>query len=460
MITAVTTVAGLFFGRLVFRDWKLVGLAAIIFTGLIKLSGLVLTTLLKLESKEFVWLALSLLVISLSLFRAGLNTDLVKAGALAIAFFASGLLLHHQRFWGLVLHADSVDIVTIAEIVFEGGELPNTLGRGLLLPALLTPNWGNGPELWVVGYIAANLFTALYFFGEELKKIFHFSGSVSALALVALATAPIVLSSGLYIQSHTLIALCFTLLAIAIARQWPDDLNYLPRRVLAVVILGLSTIRVDGAVMALLVATGFFRPKGVAGFNLFDRILVISGPAILLGFWALVPEQTMPLSFTNGGLMFIALSAATLTVPNFLIHSISRFAWMLPVAGLTIGIIVLSPRMSLESAVSSIGAQIMNVFGFYGGWGFLPLIVIVGIVEVWENKAEKAGEDLVRVLVAAIAMGFALKLLDSPHNNLGRMGFADTINRFWINLLPLWYLFTARGLASFSNLTHRPGPRL
>lgn len=354
-------------------------------------------------------------------------------------------------------HTDSSRLVTIAQLILRDGETLSQLDgffkRGFAYPALL----GIAPPGRILIALTPLIFLSLLvvlvgWYREAAPKLARWQRIALGLSGLMVVTVPMVQISVFYLNGHTLLALALAALAYGVWRhgQVEDSFKRLEPMGYRFILLGiaLATLtRPEGFALAVLVFLPLLGRLEV-GPDWRQRILAwIPLAAAILGLsaWLYAFDYQNPhrwvIQLWLIAIMGLALAAIWL-LPA--LDRARRFG--VPVAfaamALALGIAAArNPVPFLEGA----RAQAKNLLQGYGEWGlFAPFAVALLIVIGWRGLSARQ-QVLIQTSWLLLVGTVASKLIDG--GSIGRLGTMDSVNRMWLQLLPILIVTIALGLA-------------
>lgn len=433
------------------RSWRTWVSFSIVAGALLKLAAFTAASIFSMDAFTSIWITLTIICIGASLMRHRFGKPLVLALATVSGMTMVAFSLSRFTPGGLVTHSDSVDVLWLASTVLPEGLFPPTMRRGLLLPLLLLNPWEGGFLIEMVVLIGLVLFWSLAELGKQVSSLLA-DPNAYLIALALTLSTPLVLLSVFYVQSHTLISLALSVGFTALIDRRGEQLNFRTAPAIFLAGFAISVTRAEGFLIAVLLGVLVWHFGQKEGPNLAQRITLITGPVGLVLWWTTAPETDSPIQFmwAAGAIAILALIA--LTAPKPFINWVLRRVWALPIFALLLVpfLNVVSGRFSFYGYVRAAGAQFNNLFALEGGWGLLPIVWLVGIVFLLHFRESGAELDILKVVLAAIALTLVVKFLDG--SSFGRLGFSDSINRGWLHLLPLWFSLSVYVVAKSRDL--------
>lgn len=267
----------------------------------------------------------------------------------------------------------------------------------------------------------------------------------STVAIVLLATNPWFLMHAVYLNAHLLIGALVVLSAVLLspARRsltaGPSSQRAFANPVVGVLLAAVVLLRAEGALLAGLVllptifgsSRGGLRPEDVRGAV--PRIWSIVGSVTVI-FGLVAPTGRDGSVLIGVGLITLLAPHVALKLPPW-----SRQWGLVAIEGMlwaaTFALLV-APRSTQLNR--SLRPTVGNVIGEGSGWGrgALPLLALIVVAVVWHATRPVPDRlpGLRFPLTAFVPLGL---LLAAGRGGAYRLAFEDSLNRMWIQVLPL-----------------------
>lgn len=441
------------------RLWQLLGFAIGLVALLRSLSYLILDAIGLGNLGIEVWIGAMLAMFSLAVAVGKLEflklAGLVSLGSSAMILVAIGakyLLDIGER-----PHTDSSRLVAIAQLILRDGEslsqLDGFFKRGFAYPALL----GIAPPGRILLALTPLIFISLLvlvvgWYLEAAPKLRRWQQVSLLVGGVSVLTIPMVQISVFYLNSHTLLAIGLAAVAYGVWRhsQLGLDFKRLEPVGYALIILGvaLATLtRPEGFVLAVLVYLPLlarlglqndWRARGKAWLPLAVAIIGIS--AWIYAFDYQNPHR-WPVQLWLISLIGLTLSAIWL-LPAW--DRVRRLSVRLAFALMLLALGVAALRNS-GPFFEGLRAQAKNLLQGYGEWGLLAPFAIALLVAIGWRGLSGGQRVLIQTSWLLLVGTVASKLVDG--GSIGRLGTTDSVNRMWLQLLPILIVTIALGIS-------------
>lgn len=441
------------------RLWQLIGFAIGLVAILRALSYLILDAIGLGHFAIEVWIGIMLALFVLAVVVGKLqflkSAALVSLGSSTLILLAIGT--KYVLDIGERPHTDSSRLVAIAQLILRDGEslsqLDGFFKRGFAYPALL----GIAPPGRILLALTPLIFISLLvivvgWYLEAAPKLVRWQQVVLGVGGVSVLTVPMVQISVFYLNSHTLLAVGLAAVAYGVWRHSRAGLDFkrLEPVGYALIILGvaLATLtRPEGFVLAVL-----------AYLPLLGRIDLASDWGQRLLAW-------IPIA--------VALIGVSAWLYAFHYQNPQRWIvqlWLIALIGLALAAIWLLPawdrvrrvgvRMAFALMILALGiaavrnsgpffeglrAQAKNLLQGYGEWGSLAPFAIALLVAIGWRGLSGSQRVLIQTSWLLLVGTVASKLVDG--GSIGRLGTTDSVNRMWLQLLPILIVTIALGIS-------------
>lgn len=404
-------------------------------------------------------LVLSLIIIGLALWfgRKDLRNLAIATGLLS-GLGAVSLVFKYIIPVGERHHSDSAGIISNALIVIQREaddlfRLAETPKRGVALSVMLA----TGPDGRIFSAFVPMVFLstllAIVWIGWKLSSRFASRSSyfavISAVGVFSLSV-PMFRASMFYINGHTLLALGVALMLAGVVNVRLDGIFNQPSAALVLIgALTTVTARIEGLIFAgvmLAALTHAVKPLHITERIRLGVVLVATGGVFT---WWLVAVKS-PLFDTFG---VPAWLIAVLTLAGSIVIAIPHVdrlrRWVYPVVfALGIALLVREAWQSgnlLNPALS----QIPNLVFGEGGWATAALMTLGSLLVLGWRSQTSEYRFLVGLSILLVSVVLFSKTLDG---GFGRPGFGDSVNRMWLQVLPV---ITVTTLVGYSHLLHQ-----
>lgn len=411
------------------------------------------------SSIDEVSLVLSLIVVGLALWfgRKDLKNLSFATGALS-SLGAVSLVFKYIIPIGERHHSDSAGIISNALIVIqrESGDLfrlAETPKRGVALSVMLA----TGPDGRILSAFVPMVFLstllAIVWIGWRLTSRFASKSTyiavISAVGIFSLSV-PMFRASMFYINGHTLLALGVSLMLAGVVNVRVDGLFNQPSAALVLIgALTTVTARIEGLIFAgVMLAALTYAAKPV---NIAERIrlgAVIASTGGVFTWWLVAVKSPLFDSFGVPAWLIVVLTLAGSLV--IAIPQVDRFRqWVYPVV-FALGIALLvREAWQTGNLLNPALSQIPNMVFGEGGWATAALMALGSLVILGWRSQTPDYRFLVGLSVLLVSVVLFSKTLDG---GFGRPGFGDSVNRMWLQVLPV---ITVTTLVGYSQLLHQ-----
>ena len=267
--------------------------------------------------------------------------------------------------------------------------------------------------------------------------------------IIGILTALLLFSSAgmmihaFYFNNHLLLA--FVILVFAyVAEVYRLSRCPVSILVLAILLMGLPLIRLEGSLIAIILMVVFIRQSG---FTVIERLILGVGSAVATtiffghlltfepGSWSLniLSPASVKIIILLSWLYVLYILAAAL-IP--LVRKLDNSGPLLIVALACIAVLITCILAPARTA-ASILALAVNLFGFGGLWGITWWLLVLGLIAVWQPTVARGALTEDPRFVAIVAL-LALMILFLLSRDAYQIGFGDTLNRSMVHVLPIW----------------------
>lgn len=354
-------------------------------------------------------------------------------------------------------HSDSAGIISNAILVIQNENpdltrLAETPKRGIAYALMLAL----GPD----GRILAG-FTPLVFlvllatvaYGAWLVVRTSVSTQAFVLSVLVLAvfavTVPMVRAGMFYLNGHTLMGLGLGLMMLGLMRVREEfDFKTESFGLLFVGGLVVVTSRIEGIVFFLVVLGALSSAVRVASIESRLRLMALSFSgfgALLLWLVSTSSDLFSEFGVPEWMVLFGALAfSVALALP--IVDPMRRFAF--PVAAAVVLALLVRSAMSSGNLLQPLLSQWQNLVLGAGGWGTAALVFVGMFILIGLGGSSQSYRQLLVLSLVVIAAVFFTKTLDG---GFGGSGFRDSINRMWLQVLPILSTTVLVGLAELVN---------
>lgn len=324
------------------------------------------------------------------------------------------------------------------------------------------------PSAW--GGHTANMSFGLLIAGAIIVQVAHLlrTGPRPASPLLTVAVVGTLMATHFfwvmtnYINSHAIVALLL-LVAYALLRDAEQPQQHSAHSIgelvpLLVVLSALVLLRVENVLVLLLFLAVLSRTDDAAP----GRAVTLRAALVAVGATAVLHQTVViavyvaagsSLSVSSLGLLGVGIGAllAAVIAPWLIRVRVLPASYAVPVMlAANVGYAVLDLRSFARSVLSTLE----NLFAWRGGWGILPIAVILLAGTAWftTSSDDREGAEvrsLLRFCLAAVLLLFFTGFLrDLPF----RVGAGDSFNRQLFHLLPLVMVAIGRAIARSGSL--------
>ena len=447
--------------------WQLIGFAIAV-TGLLR----VLTYLLLDAAGAGSWAIGLWIAVSVAVFIAASwvgKIDFLRSaasvaagsGALALVAIAAKYVLDI----GERPHTDSSRLVSIAQLILRDGEplelLDGFFKRGFSYPALL----GIAPPERILIALTPFIFLSLVvvmvgWYREARPALRRWQSVLIGIAALAVLSIPMVQISVFYLNGHTLLALALAMVGYGVWRHGEPTIGFERVEPLgyALVLVGVaaaSFIRPEGFVLATLVYLPLLArlAPGAGWKERRSAWLPVAVAIVSISAWLYAFDYQNPHRWPIQ-LWLLALIGLLLLMV-WLLPQLDRIRkHVVPIAvGAMVAALGVAAIRDPEPFMGSVRAQAKNLLQGFGEWGLLaPFAVALLLVIGWRGLSKRQ-QVLMQTTWLLLVGTLASKIVDS--GNIGRLGTTDSVNRMWLQLLPILIITLALGLGERRSAKNR-----
>ena len=342
--------------------------------------------------------------------------------------------------------ADSLWILTLTKLFNATGDL-NKLDRitairkGFSYPLMLSLGPQNEYLSAFTPFAYLVLLCALVWAVTELTKLQPKSRVLltSAMLLLPVATAIMPLRIMYYIGPHSLVAIGYTMAAVAVALAVRDGKLSSTNRTVILLGFALAAISTAEALAVLLViAIALFKREWLKRSDTALLTLAASVPfAIWLATYNSYLIQVTGLVWYVACPLFIGLLLLIATKPFDAIRQ--NLSILVPI-GLVVFLIGAHFAYP-QNMTRGYQSLVENLFFGKGDWGALPYVILFGIAFVILTGISRQSHEvrsLIFTVVVAILSSMVAKILAGGQLGdplLGRFAWTDSLNRMWFHIL-------------------------
>lgn len=417
---------------------ELIPLGVLFATVLRTISFSFLNLIDQLQLNITVWFLVATVAIVLAALRGKLFIQLKALAAIAPIALMAVLITRVER-WGSPVYGDPSWILSMSELMQSGADMEILNGRvsikrGFAFPLMLA--LGNEGE-----YLSA--FPAVLFIGLivaiiwGVRKLAPGANRLSiVIGLAVLLSAPIVIRSGLYLNGHILMALAVTVAAVlVISAIKKSSLETNELIALMVSLSVISTTRAEGIAVAAIIAIPLIATNWISRKQI---MLIVTSATLSTSIWLAVYNSYILNSTGLPWPLFTAILVGLgLLVSTKPLDFLRKRAVLLAVTA-EIAVIVFALVLFYGELENGIISQFENIFLNQGLWGITLIAAFIAIGYLLVASKEKSFALLLLMLVLGQVI---LKMLDGGQfgePTLGRIGWADSLNRMWLHLSGLF----------------------
>ena len=366
-------------------------------------------------------------------------------------------------------HSDSAAVVALSVLSIQGESenldtLARSYKRGISYPLML----GLGPEGRILGGFTPLVYIALlvglvWIAWRLLNSTVSRAVFLAVVAGVAAfsISVPIFRAAMFYLNAHTLMGFGMLLLVGGILlAQKERGFSQVPATFILLGGVVGATARIEGIVLVLVAVVALVDLKiwksPVERLRLFFA-LALTGLSLT---WWLIALNSPVLERLNAGdellviLLILSLVGAGLASSS-LIDRVR--GWFLPLAASVVVFLLARIVWQSDDPLSRILAQWPNLGLGEGGWATAAPVFIGSLVLLGWRQRSDAYRLTVIVSIAVIGAILFSKTFDG---GFGRPGFYDSVNRMWLQVMPVIALATLIGYAEIvqSALRRRRSP--
>lgn len=394
----------------------------------------------QLQLNVTIWFLISFIAIVIGVLRGKLFVQLKALLAVAPMALLAVLITRVERF-GSPVYGDPSWILSMSELMQSGAamEILNgrvSIKRGFAFPLMLAL----GAEGEYLSAFPAVLFLALNL--AIIWGVRRLAPDASRLSVVigiaVLLTAPIVIRSGLYLNGHVLMALAVTVASVLVVAAIRDSQLETKELITLMVSLSvISTTRAEGIAVAALIAIPLLASRWITRKQI---MLVVSSATLSTSVWLAVYNSyilnSTGLPWPLFTLVLVGLGLLVAIKPLDFLRF--RAVW-LALAG-ELAVIAVALVVFFDDLQNGLISQFENIFLNQGLWGVTLIAAFASIAYLLIVSKEKSFGVLLVMLVLGQVI---LKMLDGGQfgePTLGRVGWADSLNRMWLHLSGLFAL--------------------
>ncbi len=394
-----------------------------------------------------VWFLLTLLMIVYAVIRGKLFIQL-KALALIVPIVLVSVVITRVERWSSPVYGDPSWILTMSEMMQSGVDMETLNGRvsikrGFAFPLMLSL----GPTGEYLSAFPAVLFISLIF--ASYWAITRFTSRHNLALLLALAvmlTTPIVIRSSLYLNGHVLMALA-VVIGLAVGLEAANEKTLSSQRLilLMVSLSVISTTRAEGIAVAALVALTVISANWISRKQI---MLTVSSATFSFGIWLSVYNSYILNSTGIYWVLFVLILVGLgLLVAAKPLDPI-RFR-LIPLAIIAeLVVLVAALVIFREDLLGGVQAQFENLVLGEGLWGIVIIAMPILLGYLYFQKDQKRLASMVFILMLGNVI---LKMVDGGQfgePTLGRVGWADSLNRMWLHLTGVFAMVIAISFSS------------
>lgn len=404
-------------------------------------------------------LGLSVISIGLALwFGRGYLKILAYAAGLLSGLGAISLVFKYLIPIGERHHSDSAGIISNALIVIQRESddlfrLAETPKRGVALSVMLA----TGPDGRLLSAFVPMVFlstlVAIVWIGWRLSSRFASKSTyVAVISVVAIfsLSVPMFRASMFYINGHTLLALGVALMLAGVINVRIDGVFNQPSSALVLIgALTTVTARIEGLIFTGVMLAALLH--AVRPVDITERVrlgVVFAATGGVFTWWLVAIKSPLFESFGVPAWLIAAVTIAgsvTIALPQ--IDRLRR--WAYPVV-FALGVVLLvREAWQTGNLLNPALSQVPNLVFGEGGWATAALMTLGSLVVLGWRSQTADYRFLVGLSILLVAVVLFSKTLDG---GFGRPGFGDSVNRMWLQVLPV---ITVTTLVGYSHLLHK-----
>ena len=449
LMLSITLLAGVSLAAVTgIRQLPLLVPAGVLFAVVLRTASFSLLNLFDVLSINItVWFLLTLLMIVYAVIRGKLFIQL-KALALIVPIVLVSVVITRVERWSSPVYGDPSWILTMSEMMQSGVDMETLNGRvsikrGFAFPLMLSL----GPTGEYLSAFPAVLFISLIF--ASYWAITRFTSRHNLALLLALAvmlTTPIVIRSSLYLNGHVLMALA-VVIGLAVGLEAANEKTLSSQRLilLMVSLSVISTTRAEGIAVAALVALTVISANWISRKQI---MLTVSSATFSFGIWLSVYNSYILNSTGIYWVLFVLILVGLgLLVAAKPLDPI-RFR-LIPLAIIAeLVVLVAALVIFREDLLGGVQAQFENLVLGEGLWGIVIIAMPILLGYLYFQKDQKRLASMVFILMLGNVI---LKMVDGGQfgePTLGRVGWADSLNRMWLHLTGVFAMVIAISFSS------------
>lgn len=380
------------------------------------------------------WFLIASLMIVLAIIRGRFFTQLKLLAAITPIALVAVFITRIEKF-GSPVYGDPSWILSMSEMMQSGVDMETLNGRvsikrGFAFPLMLALG-GQGEYLSALpAVLFMALIIAIFWGAKRLSP--ESNKTLVFLALGVLLSAPIVIRSALYLNGHILMALAVTVAVVLVVVSVRDkNLETTELIVLMVSLSVISTTRAEGIAVAALIVLPLIASRWISRKQI---MLIISSATLSFGIWLSVYNSYILNSTGLWWPVFVLILFGLGLLVAAKPFDFVRFR-VLPLAVIAEALLItVAGVIFFDELENGIASQFENIVLNAGLWGVTLIAAFLGIIYLAVLSEHKT----FALLTVALVLGqVILKMVDGGQfgePTLGRVGWADSLNRMWLHL--------------------------
>ena len=395
-----------------------------------------------------VWFLLTSLAVLIAAIKGKLLIQL-KLLAVVVPVSITAVLITRLERFGAPIYGDPSWILSMSQMMQSGLDMEILNGRvsikrGFAFPLMLALGQPGEylsalPAVLFIALVLAVIWGARELFPNSSKLGLIIAGLV-------ILSAPIVIRSALYLNGHVLMALAVTVAVVMVlvsVRKAQLDNQQLITLMVALSVI--ATTRAEGIAIAAVIALPLIATRWISRAQL---MLITTSATLSFGIWLAVYNSyilnSTGLPWPVFVLILVGLGLLVALKPLDAVRF--RILWIAIIAELVVLIAALA--IFFEELQNGIISQFENIFLGQGLWGISLILAFLAIIYLALFNKDKT---FVLLALALVLANVILKMVDGGQfgePTLGRVGWADSLNRMWLHLMGVFALVFVSSQAS------------